>query len=97
MNQPMDFSAMMQGCMLGATIRVAGMMMLELMFIIIPQERERLTETLNHEPTNEDWEDYRQFLGERSSNLKCLQRAEDREKIRRLVFGEDAGNNSKAS
>jgi hypothetical protein len=31
-------------------------------------------------------------LGERTLNLKCLQRAEDREKIRRLVFGEDGEN-----
>ena len=92
MNQPMDIGTVMQGYMLGATIRIAGMMILELMFTIIPQERERLTETLNHEPTNEDWEDYCQLLGERASNPKCLQRAEDREKIRRLVFGE--GNTS---
>jgi len=92
MNEPMDFSAIMRGYMLGATIHVAGMMMLELMFTIIPQERERLAETLNHEPTNEDWEDYCQFLGERNSDQKCLQRAENREKIRRLIFGEGEGN-----
>ena len=40
----------------------------------------------------EDWDDYSQFLGERTLNPKCLQRAEDREKIRRLVFGEDGEN-----
>ena len=96
MNEPMDFSAMMQGYMLGATIRTASMMMLELMFTIVPRERERLTETLNHEPTQEDWDDYWQFLGETNSVHKCLQRAEDREKIRRLVFGENSGSNSKA-
>lgn len=53
--------------------------------------------TLHHEPTNENWEDYWQYLGELNSVQKCLQRAEDREKIRRLVFGEDGGSNSKAS
>jgi len=89
MNQPMDFNAMIQGYFLGAAIRMTGMMMLELMFTILPRERERLTETLGHEPTNEDWEDYSQFLGERTLDPKCLQRAENREKIRRLVFGED--------
>ena len=92
MNQPMDIGAMMQGYILGAAIRAAGMMMLELMFTIVPRERERLTETLNREPTQEDWDDYCQFLGERASNPKYLQKAEDREKIRRLVFGE--GNTS---
>ena len=89
MNQPM---AMMQGYILSAAIRTAGMMMLEMMFTIVPRERERLTETLNHEPTQEDWDDYCQFLGERASSPKCLQRAEDRGKIRRLVFGESEGN-----
>jgi len=97
MNQPMDIGAMMRGYMLGATIRTACVMMLELMFTIIPRERERLRETLHHEPTNEDWEDYWQYLGELHSVQKCLQRAEDRDKIRRLVFGEDSGSNSKAS
>jgi hypothetical protein len=86
MNQPMDMGAMMQGYMIGATIRTACTMMLELMFSIIPRERERLKETLNHEPTNENWEDYWQFLGELNSVQQCLQRAEDRERIRRLVL-----------
>jgi len=89
MSEPMDFSAMMQGYILGAAIRTAGMMMLELMFTILPRERERLTGTLGHEPSQEDWDDYSQFLGERTLDSRCLQRAGDREKIRRLVFGED--------
>jgi hypothetical protein len=92
MNQPMDFNAMMQGCILSVATRVKGMMMLELIFTILPRERTRLTDTLNREPAQEDWDDYSQFLGERTLNLKCLQRAEDREKIRRLVFGEDGEN-----
>ena len=92
MTQPMDMGAMMQGYMIGATIRTACAMMLELMFTIIPREKERLMETLKHELTNENWEDYWQYLGELNSVQKCLQRAEDREKIRRLVFGEDGGN-----
>jgi hypothetical protein len=83
--------------MLGATIRTACAMMLEMVFLIVPRERERLKETLKHELTGENWEDYWQFLGERTLNQKCLQRAEDREKIRRLVFGEDGDGNSEAS
>ena len=89
MNQPMDFNAMIQSYFLGTAIRMTGMMMLELMFTILPRERERLIETLSHEPSQEDWDDYSQFLGERNLDQKCLQRANDREKIRRLVFGED--------
>ena len=89
MNQQMDFNSMMQGYFLDAAIRVTSMMMLELMFTILPRERERLTETLGHEPSQENWDDYSQFLGERTLNPRCLQRAIDREKIRRLVFGED--------
>ena len=38
MTQPMDMGTMMQGYMIGATIRTACAMMLELMFTIIPRE-----------------------------------------------------------
>jgi len=48
MNQPMEFGAMMRGCVLDAVTRVANMMMLELMLTIVPQARERLTEALSH-------------------------------------------------
>ena len=89
MNQPMDFNTTIQSYFLGAAIRMTGMMMLELMFTILPREKERLTEILCHEPSQEDWDDYSQFLGERTLAPKCLQRAKDRDKIRRLVFGED--------
>lgn len=92
MNQLMDFNATMQGCILSVATRVKDMMMLELIFTILPRERTRLIDTLIREPTQEDWDDYSQFLGERTLNPKCLQRAEDREKIRRLVFGEDGEN-----
>ena len=95
MTQPMDnVNIVMQGYMLGATIRTACAMMLELMFTLIPRERERLIQALGHEPTQENWEDYWQFLGEQVANPKCLESAEDREKIRRLVFGEGTGSNS---
>ena len=92
MNQPMDFNAMVQGVILGMATRLRGMMMLELIFNILPRERERLTETLGHEPTPEDWDDCGQCLGERTLDSRCLQRAADREKIRRLVFNENVDN-----
>ena len=95
--EPMDsLNTMMQGYMLGATICTAAAMMLELVSTIIPRERERLIQALGHEPTKENWEDYWQLLGERMANPQCLQNAEDREKIRCLVFGEN-GDNVKTS
>jgi len=89
MNQPMDFNTTIQGYFLGAAVRMTGMMMLDLIFNIMPRERERMRVTLNREPNLEDWDDLSQFLGERALIPRCLQRAKDREKIRRLVFGED--------
>ena len=90
MNQPMDFDAMIQGYFLSVAIRMTGMMMLDFIFNIMPRERERLTATLGHEPTQEDWNDYWQFLGERNSNPKYLQMAIDREKIRHLLMGDNS-------
>lgn len=93
MSQTADiWNDMIQGYMLGAAISTAGTMMLELIFATISQEKERLKETLKHEPTQEDWEDYWQFLGERIANPKCIQRSEDREKIRLLIFGANSEN-----
>ena len=97
MNQPMDFNAIIQGCILSVAARMKGMMMLELIFNILPREKERLTQTVGHEPIPENWDDLIQFLGERTLDPGCLQRAADREKIRRMVFGEDGGSNSKTS
>jgi hypothetical protein len=88
----MDINTMMQGYVLGATIRTACTMLLELMFTIIPQEKERVEACLNHEMTSENWEDYWQYWGERTGNTHCLQRAEDRERIRRLAFGKETRN-----
>jgi len=88
----MDINTMMRGYMLGATIRTACTMLMELMFTIIPREKERMEESMKHEMTSENWEDYWQYWGERTGNPKCLQRAEDRENIRRLVFGSNGEN-----
>jgi len=86
----MDFPAAMQGFIMGAFMRLGYMMLMEMLLIVIPMEKERVEQTLHHEMTNENWEDLLQSLGERAGNPQCLQRAEDREKIRRLVFGENS-------
>ena len=54
-------------------------------------ERKKVKETLGHEPNQENWQDYYHLKQEKTS-----QREIDREKLRRLVFGED-DSNSKAS
>ena len=95
MTQPTDpgnnLDTVMRGYVLGATLCTAAAMFMELISTIIPQAREQLVQALGHEPTKENWEDYWQLLGERMANPKCLQSAEDRERIHRLVFGDDAG------
>jgi len=90
MNQPTDFPTAMQGFIMGAFMRIGYTMLMEMLLIVVPMEKERLEQTLHHEMTNENWEDLLQLLGERAGNPRCLQRAEDREKIRRLVFGESS-------
>ena len=92
MNQQMDLDAIMQDYVSRVTSRIASMIMLDLILAVVPGERKRLKDTLNREPTRDDWDDYCQFLGERLLDQKCLQRAIDREKIRQLVFGEANSN-----
>ena len=89
MNQPTEINAMVQGAILGTAARLTAMMFLDLFVNIIPREREQMRETLNREPNLEDWDDLSQALGERALIPRCLQRAKDREKICRLVFGEE--------
>jgi hypothetical protein len=59
-------------------------------------ERERVKATLGHEPTQENWQYYYELEQEKTNRQNARQREIDREKIRRLVFGED-DSNSKAS
>jgi len=90
--QPMNkLDPMIQGYMLGAAIRVACMIQMQLLHTIVTRERERLTKALGHEPTEENWEDYWQLLRERTSKQKSCQREVDREKSRRLLAGDNNG------
>ena len=89
-----DLDIVMRGYMVAATLCTAATMFVELISTIIPQARDQLIQAVRHDLTREDWEDYWQSWGEKMGNPKCLQRAEDREKIRRLVFGKDDGSGS---
>ena len=89
MNKPEDINKMLQSCIFVATMYTTYAMLLELLFALIPGAKDRIKQVLDHEPTNENWDDYCQYLGELHSIPKCVQRAEDRKKLRRLVFGDD--------
>jgi hypothetical protein len=84
---------MMLGYMMGAFLRVAGLMMGELLFTVIPRELKRMEESLKYTPTSENWEDFWQYQGERNAIPECLERAKEREEIRQLVFSEERNNN----
>jgi hypothetical protein len=55
-------------------------------------EREKVKEAIGHEPTQETWQDYYALKQEQKNRQNTHQREIDREKLRRLVFGEDDSN-----
>jgi len=57
---------------------------------VMEAEREKLTKTLGHEPDSENWQYYRDLQWQKLNGEKARQREIDREKLRRLVFGEEA-------
>ena len=59
---------------------------------VIEAEREKLTETLGHEPDSENCQYYRDLQWQKTNREKARQREIDREKLQRLVFGEDSGS-----
>ena len=58
----------------------------------LEDERNKIKAALGHEPTQENWQDYYDLKKEKTNKQKANQREIDREKIRRLVFGEDSGS-----
>ena len=87
----MAIDDMMNGFMLG-TMTCMALKMISGLAEAMHQETVRIEKAVNHQVYRENWDDYCQYWGERCGNPKCLQRAKDREKIRRLVFGDDTGN-----
>ena len=55
-------------------------------------ERKTVKETIGHEPNQETWQDYYALKQEQQNRQTTNQREIDREKLRRLVFGEDDSN-----
>ena len=64
---------------------------------ILEDERKKVKAALGHEPTQENWQDYYDLKQEKTDRQKAHHREADREKLRRLVFGEDSGSDSQAS
>jgi hypothetical protein len=58
---------------------------------VIEAETKLLTMTLGHEPTDENRQYYRDLQWQKSNPERAQQREADREKLRRLVFGEEQG------
>jgi hypothetical protein len=79
-----------------AMVFTAQDMVMSLVEKMIEAEKEVLTKTLGREPTHEERQFYRDLQWQKSNRENARQREIDREKIRRLVFGEDSGGNSKA-
>ena len=56
---------------------------------MLEAEKEKLTKALGHEPTTEELQYYRDLQWQKSNREKARQREINREKLRRLVMGED--------
>jgi len=56
---------------------------------VIEAETKLLTMTLGHEPTDENRQYYRDLQRQKSNPERAQQREADREKLRRLLFGEE--------
>ena len=56
---------------------------------ILEDEKKKVKATLGHEPTQENWQDYYALKQEQKNRQNAHQREIDRERLRRLVFGED--------
>jgi hypothetical protein len=63
---------------------------------LVEAEKEKLARELGHEPTEEDWQYYCDLKRQQVCQREARQREIDREKIRRLVMGDnDAANQAK--
>ncbi len=64
----------------------------ELTSMFFYTDAEIITATLGHEPNWGNWQDFHYFKRRQAMQQNATQREIDREKLRRLVFGEDNDN-----
>ena len=91
-----DFSYMFSDAMERATAMVAYCMLAAVVEKTLEAERKQMKAALGHDPDQENWQDYYALKQEQKDRRNTNQREIDREKLRRLVFGEE-DNDSKAS
>ena len=90
-----NFSFMFSYVMERATTMVAYCMFAALIDKTVEPDRKKVRATIGHEPTWEELQYYFELKEEHRNRQSARQREIDREKIRRLVFGEDSGGDSK--
>ena len=78
-----------------ATTMMAYFMLAAFIDKTLEAERKKVEEAIGHEPNQETWQDYYALKQEQKNRQNTHQREIDREKLRRLIFGED-DSNSKA-
>jgi hypothetical protein len=89
----MDNPGYMFGYMMGrAMTMVAYCTVAAIIEKTMKAEREKVRAALGHDPTQENWQYYYELQQEKSNRQKARQWEDDREKLRRLVFGEDVSS-----
>jgi hypothetical protein len=86
-----DLSYMFGYMMEKATTMVAYCMFAAVVEKTLESERKKVRATLGHEPTQENWQYYYNLQQEQTNRQDARQREIDKEKLRRLMFGEDNG------
>ena len=84
-----DLSCTISYMMQRAMTMVGYLMLADLVRKMLEDEREKVKAALGHEPTQENWQDYYDLKLENTNRQNARQREIDKEKLRRLVFGED--------
>ncbi len=84
-----DLSYMFGYMMEKATTMVAYCMFAAVVEKTLEAERKKVNAALGHEPTQENWQDYYDLKQQNTNRQNAHQREIDKEKLRRLVFGED--------
>jgi hypothetical protein len=89
----MDNLGYMFGYMMGrAMSMVAYCTVAAVIEKMMKAERERVKAALGHEPTQENWQYYYELQEEKADRRKVRRWEDDREKLWRLVFGEDVNS-----
>lgn len=84
-----DFGSMFSYMMERATTMVMYCMFAAFVEKALEAERKKVQAALGHEPTQENWQFYYELKQDKANKQDARQREIDREKLRRLVMGDD--------